>query len=295
MSTMTPTDTTKSPALAAKSIIEDAGFATKPGSFEHAADELSKIEPEQHPDDAAVDAFATAMKSKLADARAKGRAGWNNDEPGMQQRLSNLLRTHVEKGDPRDVANFAMFLHQRGESILPKPEQSNYPEIPDSSNPEQAVGDAVGDAQFVAEAKSSPEHQTDMLLCRAVLNHAVIDTPRPAVATPAEVTASNPVMPYSGTEASAMMFAVIEDIMSQARGTNESAHDFVSWHLPRIRSLLQWIDAALATQPSTVGVLEMATIDDARKRGYQDNARGWVAGWNDCRFAMLAATEVSRA
>lgn len=72
-----------------------------------------------HPDDAAVDRFACAMKLKLAAARDNGRAGWNNDEPGMQQRLSDMLRAHVEKGDPRDVANFCMFLHQRGEGISP--------------------------------------------------------------------------------------------------------------------------------------------------------------------------------
>lgn len=73
-----------------------------------------------HPDDAAVDAFAAEMRLKLADARAKGRGGWQIDEPGMQQHLSDLLRDHVEKGDPRDVANFCMFLHQRGEGISPK-------------------------------------------------------------------------------------------------------------------------------------------------------------------------------
>lgn len=72
-----------------------------------------------HPDDVAVDAFGAAMKDKLAAARAKGRGGWNGEEPGMQQRLSDMLRVHVEKGDPRDVANFCMFLHQRGETILP--------------------------------------------------------------------------------------------------------------------------------------------------------------------------------
>lgn len=75
-----------------------------------------------HPDDIAVDRFAAAMKEKLAAARAKGRGGWENDEPGMQQRLSDMLRAHVEKGDPRDVANFCMFLHQRGEAILPAQE-----------------------------------------------------------------------------------------------------------------------------------------------------------------------------
>lgn len=73
-----------------------------------------------HPDDAAVDAFAAEMKAKLAEARAKGRGGWQNEEPSMQQRLSDMLRSHVEKGDPRDVANFCMFLHQRGEGISHK-------------------------------------------------------------------------------------------------------------------------------------------------------------------------------
>lgn len=75
--------------------------------------------PDDGEDDAAVDRFAAVMKAKLAAARAKGRGGWNSPEPGMQQRLSNLLREHVDKGDPRDVANLAMFLYERGESILP--------------------------------------------------------------------------------------------------------------------------------------------------------------------------------
>lgn len=72
-----------------------------------------------HPDDVAVDRFAAAMKSKLAVARGKGRGGWQDKTDCTQQHLSDGLRAHVAKGDPRDVANFAMFLHQRGESILP--------------------------------------------------------------------------------------------------------------------------------------------------------------------------------
>lgn len=71
------------------------------------------------PDDIAVDAFAAAMKAKLAEARAKGRGGWQDKADCPQQRLSDMLRAHVLKGDPRDVANFCMFLHQRGEAILP--------------------------------------------------------------------------------------------------------------------------------------------------------------------------------
>jgi hypothetical protein len=73
---------------------------------------------EQHPDDHHVEMFADDMKRKLAAARAKGRGGWDGDEQGMQQRLSDMLRDHVLKGDPCDVANFCMFLHQRGEGIL---------------------------------------------------------------------------------------------------------------------------------------------------------------------------------
>ena len=76
-------------------------------------------QPAAHPDDTAVDAFAEAMKAKLAEARAKGRGGWQDKDDCPQQRLSDMLRAHVEKGDPRDVANFCMFLHQRGEAILP--------------------------------------------------------------------------------------------------------------------------------------------------------------------------------
>lgn len=70
----------------------------------------------QHPDDAAVDAFAAAMKAKLAKKRGEGRGGWRMCSAGY---LSRLLREHVEKGDPVDVANLAMMLHQNGQRIEP--------------------------------------------------------------------------------------------------------------------------------------------------------------------------------
>lgn len=60
-----------------------------------------------HHDDECVDRFAEAMKAKLARAREKGRSGWEQCAPAD---LSRMLREHVEKGDPRDVANFCMFL-----------------------------------------------------------------------------------------------------------------------------------------------------------------------------------------
>jgi hypothetical protein len=69
---------------------------------------------EVHSDDAAVDRFAVAMKQKLAQAREKGRGGWEQCDP---VELSIMLREHVEKGDPRDVANFCMFLWNLGKPI----------------------------------------------------------------------------------------------------------------------------------------------------------------------------------
>lgn len=76
---------------------------------------------EAHPDDVAVDRFAAAMKVKLAMKRAEGYRGWENKEDCTAGRLSFLLRDHVDKGDPVDVGNLAMMLHQRGQGIAASP------------------------------------------------------------------------------------------------------------------------------------------------------------------------------
>lgn len=68
-----------------------------------------------HSDDAAVDRFAERMKAKLALSREKGRGGW---ETASDAYLSKLLREHVEKGDPVDVANLAMMLSENRQSIV---------------------------------------------------------------------------------------------------------------------------------------------------------------------------------
>lgn len=68
-----------------------------------------------HPDSTAVDNFAHAMKIKLARKRDEGRGGW---ETASAEFLSKLLREHVEKGDPVDVANLAMMIHQNGQRIV---------------------------------------------------------------------------------------------------------------------------------------------------------------------------------
>ena len=71
----------------------------------------------QHPDDLAVDRFALAMKAKLADARSKGRSGWDDLAQCSVEYLAQLLVGHIGKdnaGNFEDVANLAMMLHQRG-------------------------------------------------------------------------------------------------------------------------------------------------------------------------------------
>lgn len=82
----------------------------------HKISEPADASADQHPDDAAVDALAEAMKAKLAKQRARGYGGWDTPEC-TQQRLSDMLRGHVDKGDPVDVANFCAFLAARGEGI----------------------------------------------------------------------------------------------------------------------------------------------------------------------------------
>ena len=68
-----------------------------------------------HPDDVAVDEFSALLKLKLARARAKGRAGWR-DPSWTAAEINNQMHAHAAKGDPLDVAAYAMFLALRGES-----------------------------------------------------------------------------------------------------------------------------------------------------------------------------------
>jgi hypothetical protein len=71
-----------------------------------------------HPDDLAVDRFTKAMKDKLARSRAKGYGGWEDPDKCTIELLSQLLCRYVDKGDPVDVGNFAMMIHQRGGRIF---------------------------------------------------------------------------------------------------------------------------------------------------------------------------------
>lgn len=70
----------------------------------------------QHPDDTAVDRFASAMKAKMARARAKGRGGWEDRSRCSDELLATMLVGHLLKGNEgnfEDIGNLAMMLHQR--------------------------------------------------------------------------------------------------------------------------------------------------------------------------------------
>lgn len=81
----------------------------------------SGAQERQHPDDTAVDRFATAMKAKMEKARAKGRGGWEDKDGCSTERLQAMMADHFAKGDPVDVGNFAMMLFNRDEGTAPSP------------------------------------------------------------------------------------------------------------------------------------------------------------------------------
>jgi len=73
-------------------------------------DVLAALHVAHHTDDDAVNNFANAMRQRMTDKRAEGKAGWeqrDTDELGLQ-----LLRS-IADGDPIDIGNYAMMLHDR--------------------------------------------------------------------------------------------------------------------------------------------------------------------------------------
>ena len=63
-----------------------------------------------------INHFARLMSAKMSVAAAKGRSGWDDRKRVSDNDLRLMLREHVEKGDPVDVANFCMMLYMRGAS-----------------------------------------------------------------------------------------------------------------------------------------------------------------------------------
>lgn len=117
-----------------------------------ARDALGWIPAPAHPDDAAVDRFAAAMKAKLASARAKGRSGWEDKALCQQESLALDLRKHVNKGDPVDVGNFAMMLHQRGESTKLRPLSQDLVDAIKNAPPGASVIEHNGHPVFITRA-----------------------------------------------------------------------------------------------------------------------------------------------
>lgn len=79
------------------------------------ADVLAHTAVNQHPDDEAVDRFAAAMHAKMAQARAKGKEGWDDPERCSVDKLKALLHYANCHGEWVDVANYAMMLWARGQ------------------------------------------------------------------------------------------------------------------------------------------------------------------------------------
>jgi hypothetical protein len=129
-------------AMAAAGHAAPAPQAVVGEASEDAQNVLNSWLDNQHPDDVAVDAFASKMRQKMAASRAKGRGGWNDKAQCSAEALSAMLRDHVAKGDPVDVANFAMMLAQRGERIAPSPAPSA---APHQGGPTMADAIAAGD------------------------------------------------------------------------------------------------------------------------------------------------------
>jgi hypothetical protein len=103
-------------------------------------------------DDLAVDRFAETMKRKLAVGRAKGRGGWEDERSCPVGLLARMLVEHVPKGDPVDIANLAMMVHQRGHTGNGGPIAVAYARFAEEaiaaaagrSGPEDMPGDTLG-------------------------------------------------------------------------------------------------------------------------------------------------------
>lgn len=78
-------------------------------------DVLAATAVNQHPDDEAVDSFAAAMHDKMAQARAKGKEGWDDPERCPERRLHEMCLAAVDRCQWVDVANYAMMLWNRGQ------------------------------------------------------------------------------------------------------------------------------------------------------------------------------------
>ena len=64
-------------------------------------------------DENGIGRFSYMMLRKLEAKRAQGRSGWNRPSECLIADLREWLREHVDKGDPVDIANYAMMIWNR--------------------------------------------------------------------------------------------------------------------------------------------------------------------------------------
>lgn len=76
-----------------------------------------------HPDDLAIDRFAEELKAKMRKNRDRGRSGWENSD--WMDACKSFLVSHLAKGDPRDIAIYAMFLWHHNEETNDVPLDEN--------------------------------------------------------------------------------------------------------------------------------------------------------------------------
>lgn len=101
-----------------------------------------------HSDDIAVFRFASAMREKMAKKRGEGYSGWNDKDQCPTERLQTMLDEHLAKGDPVDVANFAMMLWHRNAPTGPS--MAEVIRMKDYGDHREKAGIAVTNAQAIA-------------------------------------------------------------------------------------------------------------------------------------------------
>lgn len=73
---------------------------------------------EEEMDNLAIAKLTEQCKLRLAEKREDGEFGWHDPMLCSQQHLSNMFHEAVRRGSLIGIANFAAFLHARGEELL---------------------------------------------------------------------------------------------------------------------------------------------------------------------------------
>jgi hypothetical protein len=107
-------------------------------------------------DDMKIDEFANAMKAKMAKKRDEGRGGWDDPAQCSVDHLAGLLLSHIDKGDPIDIANFCMMLfHRNGSKAIQQAVRSLYTEQPRAKQVVKIVAKAIHESLNTARIHTS--------------------------------------------------------------------------------------------------------------------------------------------